>query len=356
MNSRLKTSKKDQVAFFASVKSISGKGWKELADMCDISDRTLRDWSRAKYFAPYKQYVLLNKKFSVPLPEKFKLIDRFWYVSKGAKLGGLRRYQLHGAFGDQESRKKGGIASQQNRRIDPDKYRSLGCIVRKNFVYPELSDDLAELVGIFLGDGCIGDYQVKVTLNREDDRNYAFFVSSLIKKVLKEKPTWSERDNNTINLTLSGVNLIEILEDLGLRRGNKIKNKIKFPEWILNDNNFRRSCIRGLFDTDGGLYFHRHSKWKDKKPYLGWCFTSHSPPLLNDYYESLKILDLSAKKVADKHLYMYSVNNIVKYFKVVGSNNLKNFERFKYYISIRSSAKRISEEHGLKLRRGAPNW
>ena len=73
MGYRLKTTKSNQKDFFRSVKAVSKKDWKNLAQLCQVSDRTIREWAKASYLAPFSKYLLLSKKFFIPLPKDYKL-------------------------------------------------------------------------------------------------------------------------------------------------------------------------------------------------------------------------------------------------------------------------------------------
>ncbi|MDR3582721.1 MAG: LAGLIDADG family homing endonuclease [Candidatus Pacebacteria bacterium] len=228
-----------------------------------------------------------------------------------------KRFEL----GTIESRIKGGKISQQRRREDPEKYRKSGCFTRKEFVTPPYSTELAEVIGIILGDGAISGYQIRISLDRHRDRKYADFIVDLMGKVLGEYPSYREREaDNTIALRISGVGLVEILEKLGMQRGDKIAHQVSFPQWIRENLVYSTACVRGLFDTDGGLYFHK----KKKRTYLGWCFASFSDPLLLDVMSTLQKLDFNVKKSGAHKLYMYSLESISRYFEVVGSHNPKN--------------------------------
>ena len=224
-------------------------------------------------------------------------------------------------LGTIESKIKGGKMSQQRRREDPEKYRQLGCNVRKIFKPPRYSKELAEVIGIILGDGSISKYQVRISLDRHRDREYAEFVTDAMGIVFGERPTQIiYKEHNVLALTISGVGLVEMLEGIGMQRGDKIRHQVSFPQWIREDLDYSTACVRGLFDTDGGLYFHK----KKQRDYLGWCFASFSTPLLSDVMNTLQKLGFNVKKSGVHKLYMYSLKNISRYFEIVGSHNPKN--------------------------------
>ena len=314
-----------QRKFFEEVKRRSGLSSSRLAREYNIGLRSLNDWRREKYNANYDTVVALGKRFRVPL-HGVETLDDYWYVRKGSSVGGKARYKLYGFLGTTEDRKKGGRVSQERRRRDPEKYRRLGCNIKKVFTKPPRSKKLAELVGILLGDGSINNYQVRVTLDRKVDRAYAIFVRNLMHRVLGERPSFMERsEDNTIALTISGTGLVEILEQTGLERGNKVVHQVDLPGWIRGRRNYAIACVRGLFDTDGGFYFHR----KGRKQYLGWCFASFSKPLLRSVMNILLSLGFNVKKSGEHKLFMYSLEHMSRYMRVVGSSNPKNIVKLR---------------------------
>ena len=338
--SRARFRKGEQINFFGEVLRRNDYTLTQLADRCGIVSRTLNDWMREKYLPNYETIQSLGKEFGISL-EHVEKLDSYWYVRKGAKKGGKIRYQLYGLLGTIKDRVKGGRVSQQHRREYPEKYRRLGCIVKKEFQIPHHSEKLAELMGIIMGDGSINDYQVRITLDRNADREYAVFVQNLMHRVFGERPSWIERrEDNTIMLTISGAGLVEVLERIGLRRGNKVVHQINFPRWLQSKPGYRIACVRGLFDTDGGLYFHK----KGRKLYLGWCFANSSKPLLQSVMDVLLSSGFNVKKSGEHKLYMYSLEHIGRYMRVVGSNNPKNAAKLKL---------RMEQDKVVSRRRGA---
>src|SRR3989344_7845843 len=116
----------------------------EFAQICGVSSRTIRDWKREKYLISDKVAQTISNTFYLKIPKQITKIDDYWYVSKGAHIGGLKRFKLYGQLGDVASRVKGGIVSQLRRKQNPEKYRLLGCKVRKEFIQIKKSTKLAE--------------------------------------------------------------------------------------------------------------------------------------------------------------------------------------------------------------------
>ncbi|MBI2590958.1 MAG: helix-turn-helix transcriptional regulator [Candidatus Blackburnbacteria bacterium] len=321
-----------QVEFFKSIRESSGLSANELAGFCKVSPRTIRDWSRAKFTPSELAVLFLSKKFSVELPIGVKVVDDFWYGLKGSRKGALRRMELYGPPGTPEGRHKGGIISQLKRKQNPKKYRLLNCNLRKKFNLRK-SAELAEAIGIILGDGCITANQVRITVSKSVDYLFAKNIQSLFLKVFGEKPSWHTYPRtNVILLTISGTNLVKKLKSIGLVQGNKVRQQVEIPDWIWLKTEFQKACIRGLMDTDGGCYFHTHQTNGLLYKNFGLCFTNHSFPLVEGVYKMLKSLDLKCYFGRQgKAVYIYDFNHIQRYFSLIGSSNPKNLDKLEHY-------------------------
>lgn len=125
--------------------------------------------------------------------------------------------------------------------------------------------ELAEFVGILLGDGCITTYRmkyktriimqnrVKITLDSEVDKDYVFFVKDIMAKILKVEPLIRKRKGeNTIDvLSFKKSSVDFLIEEVGLKKSPK-KFKAIIPEKFRNGM-YGLKVLRGYFDTDGAL-------------------------------------------------------------------------------------------------------
>ena len=324
-----------QNQYLSEIKQISGLSVDKLAFLCSVSPRTFRDWLRGKYNISENASSILQSKTGIKLPEDIEIVNDYWYITKGARKGALRRMELYGSLGTKEGRRKGGINSQLRRKENPELYRLLGCNLRKEFKVNYPSILFAEIAGIILGDGGMTDYQLRITVSSLVDGPYATFIISLFKKVFGQEPSWHKCSCcNSIDITLSGVGLIEELERWGFVRGDKVKHQVGFPKWIWSDIEFQKACVRGLMDTDGGCYFHKHKSNHLVYRNFGMCFANESLPLIISMAKVLKSLGI--KFSLDKkstRIYIYSFTEIKKYFKLIGSHNAKNVEKFNSYLN-----------------------
>ena len=132
--------------------------------------------------------------------------------------------------------------------------------------FPSLCDNkLAEFSGIMLGDGSIGIYEcrngkgktiqhrVKISLNSNNELEYAEYIGNLIEDLFSLKPLKRFRiKENTLDLLIFRKDVVNFLTtELGLLLSPKM-NRAKIPKIYLN-NSFELLVLRGYFDTDGCL-------------------------------------------------------------------------------------------------------
>ncbi|MEW6102010.1 MAG: LAGLIDADG family homing endonuclease [Candidatus Omnitrophota bacterium] len=125
---------------------------------------------------------------------------------------------------------------------------------RQQVHYRKLSKntDLAELIGIVLGDGNLYKHlrteSLRVICNSKEVA-YIRHISSLIKKIFHKTPSVIKRKNE--NATVVCLYQCKISTRLGLPCGNKIMNNVGIPHWIFFNEEYAISCLKGLFETDG---------------------------------------------------------------------------------------------------------
>lgn len=75
--------------------------------------------------------------------------------------------------------------------------------MKQNFSYVvSQSKELAELIGILLGDGHIGNYQISVTLNLTTDVAYSQYVISLFEMVFACRVSVIDRVSHNCRIVL----------------------------------------------------------------------------------------------------------------------------------------------------------
>ncbi|HUS60272.1 MAG TPA: LAGLIDADG family homing endonuclease [Nevskiaceae bacterium] len=322
MEIRLKFLPGKQRDFLLQVAEKSGLPTDELARLAGVVPRSYRDWKREKLTMSCKGAEIFCERFNLVLPEgKGKMITRWKEARRRAsQKGGHSRYKKYGDFGTLEGRRKGG-------RTALNILRKRGIIPwPKEFKFPsDFSDQLAEFVGILLGDGGLTPGQVCITLNSVADKDYVPFVIFLGKHLFGEEPRVSKRsDSKALMICYSGVALVKYLIKIGLKTGNKVKQQVDVPGWIKLSKEYRVACLRGLMDTDGGVFLHRYRVGGKLYTYKKICFSNRSIPLLYFAAKVMGELGLSPKvidKVENKKVWLYNKDEVEQYLKLVGTHN-----------------------------------
>jgi intein/homing endonuclease len=202
---------------------------------------------------------------------------------------------------------------------------------RKSVSLPLESKELAELLGIIYGDGAIGNnWQLVISLNSIKDAHYAGYVSTLIEQLFSISPVVRKRPNqNTLVVVLTSTTIIDYLVQKGAVRGRKLSSQHTIPEWIYRKEEFLKYFIRGLVDTDGCIYLHRHRIKEKNYVNIGLCFTNYSQELTASIAEVIKNNNIKAY-VTDhgKRIYLYSASAVESYLLEFGSSNKRILDKY----------------------------
>ena len=309
-------------------KFISCLSIKEIAELCNLSERTIRDWRREKFLMELNALRKICKKTGIRFPSNIKLKDDYWYIVNGSSAGGIAVFKKYGRIGgDPEYRKKKWYEWWESKGRYK-KHPLIGTI--KPIKKPKFSKDLAEFAGIIMGDGGIASDQVTITLHYKDDREYGKFVTDLIKRLF-DVPIGihCNKKYSVTNFTVSRTELVRFcLDKIGLKQGNKIKQQIDIPNWIKLNKSYSIACVRGLVDTDGCIFKHRYKVNGKFYNYKKLVFTSYSKPLRQSVFIIMKNIGLNPRLARNRDVHLDSVQDMKTYFKFIGSHNPKHLNKY----------------------------
>jgi len=158
-------------------------------------------------------------------------------------------------------------------------------ILRKQSFHLKQNGDLAELIGVILGDGYIGKFPRTEILAIFSNLNNPGFIKRytlLIKKVFGKDPTVSKRnDSKCVKISIYQK---EISKRLGIPIGARKNQNIKIPSWILKNKKYLKRYLRGLYEAEGSICVHRPTYT------YKFLFANRNESLLNNVYQALKIL------------------------------------------------------------------
>lgn len=286
--------------------------WAGLARYLQISPSTLANWYKCERLLPKEIFSSLEQITGVTIPKPTLLNDN-WGQSKGGKV-------VWSNYGRRPINKHPG-------------YDKNGVSLAKKFLLPLFSIDLAEFVGIMLGDGSISRDQISVTLGYTTDKKYVPYIRKLINRLFQtETSIYRTKIKDAIRIRASGVNLVKNLLTLGLVQGNKIKQQFDIPNWIQQKEEYIKACIRGMIDTDGCVH-RKVRKARNGFEYrsIGITFCSASCPLQKSFMQLLDNLGFKGA-ISGRTIYLCGEEQVKRYVDEIGFSNPKHLCRYRNFL------------------------
>ncbi len=198
-----------------------------------------------------------------------------------------------------------------------------------------LKEDLAELIGAYIGDGFTNayrsSYKVQFAGHAILDKEYhEKFLLRVIKSISSDcNPIITTKDNTT-RLTLNSKELHTLLtKRFGFPAGKKTFT-VKIPNEILNSKNktILYSCLRGIFDTDGYSFFDKRKTYT--LPYVRIGLHMESKPLMQQVFQILT--DAKINTTMARHGTLLQINGIKecrKFMSLVGFRNQRHLAKLR---------------------------
>ncbi|MBR9692213.1 hypothetical protein GOV06_05515 [Candidatus Woesearchaeota archaeon] len=215
--------------------------------------------------------------------------------------------------------------------------------MKSNIKLPtQMSEDLAELIGIILGDGNLHKKYNLITIvgSLEDIHYYKNRVIPLIKSLFNINPKLRKRnDRNAYYIDFYSKDVMDFLVKVGLKREHKKSAGI--PKIIKENDKLLIPLLRGLFDTDGCLKFSKQTRDYNYYPRIRLCF--QDSPLIKDLKDVFKKINFNYgfNKDARFNTFYFEISgksNLEKWMKLIGMNNPVHkskylfWKKFGYYI------------------------
>ena len=215
----------------------------------------------------------------------------------------------------------------------------------------KIDGDMAELLGIHIGDGCISrtsnyaEYYLGGDITEEVDyhKNWVepLFNRKVMNPVLKKNVQYKFHPKVRVyGFYIFNKKIVEFFEEFGISAGSKIS--IRVPKEIMKNSQLSKRFLRGLFDTDGSIYFDRNKSLKANKnnrPIIK--LGTVSKYLIKDVYILLKNLSFhprikkpySGKRNKNPvfNVLIYRVGDISRYIEEIGFKNPKHYTKWQIY-------------------------
>lgn len=137
-----------------------------------------------------------------------------------------------------------------------NRMKSLGIIPNG---YPSLphSGDLAEYIGVMLGDGNISRFprtERIILVSNANNPGFIRYYAILTEKLFNKKPgVYNIKNVNAVRITLYQK---ELSKRLGIPTGNRSKINLKMQGWIYENRTFLIRFLKGLFEAEGSFSIH----------------------------------------------------------------------------------------------------
>lgn len=196
----------------------------------------------------------------------------------------------------------------------------------KRIKIPVINEKFAEFIGVYLGDGTLTPYSIKIAGDKRYDLPYFDYLKKLAFELfnLKGSIYYDKRSNTMCLVFFSKILSNYFTENLNLQVGDKIRNNSLIPSFIMEDLSLSIACLRGLVDTDGSI-----SRRGRNGSQFTVTFTNFNINLLLQVKEISDELDLfTFFSEKDKFIGTNKAEKIKEYFRKIGSSNLRHIIRY----------------------------
>lgn len=150
---------------------------------------------------------------------------------------------------------------------------------------------MAEILGVILGEGHL-DMKTLTIAGNSDELEHYIYLNKKIKELFGlDSKILKIKNQNSMQLRIYSTELINFLITNNFVLGDKIKNKESLPKWIFDKPEYIGGALRGLLDTDGGIY---QKQKKYKRAIIE--FQTESPYIRANIYEMLRKLGFAPSK------------------------------------------------------------
>ncbi len=319
--------------FFESVKTaISLNSWRQVAKHFGMS-RTHFQYHQYGYLTmPKEQFdsflQVLPKERQEYFLKKISTKPKNW----GAKIGGKKTYSTHpGLFEKGRS-----LAGKESKNRKPSYICNSGV---------ELSKELCEFLGAFIGDGHSYSHGkhfcVCISGNHLLDYEYLTKrIPFLVQLFCNAKPCFKKRKENlgfSVNFH-SRAFYSFIVDRFHFPKGVKTYT-VKIPDEIMSsDEKFIFAAIRGIFDTDGCVFLDKREKYLKHYPRITLQIASKNlhtqlKDFLSKHFSLYTYAQLRKReKIRSNPIYaieIYGHSQIEKWMKLIGFSNSRHLSKIK---------------------------
>jgi hypothetical protein len=306
-------------AFFSELKKKFG-AWANTTNHFSLYKSRMEKFRTGNYSLPYFQFMSFLE--CLDIKNKAYFLNNVYYKEKnwGQIKAGNITYKKHKSIFD--------IGRKQATHKNSTKY--------KFDLNTPLTNELAEFIGAFIGDGFTNHYgRMHMVQFAGDSRYDSQYLENRLGSILRKLcpnvyiSYRNIKNQNTIRMTIYAKELhILLTKRFGFPCGKKTYT-VKIPDEILNSDKTKiNSCIRGIFDTDGCVFFDKRESYS--KPYLRICLNLANVDLIKQINNLLLEQDIvSTVGSNSKRLQINGFNNCKLFIEKIGFSNDRHLSKIK---------------------------
>lgn len=201
-----------------------------------------------------------------------------------------------------------------------------------------ITENIAELIGAIIGDGCISykptihQYFVEIVGNITEEKDYFEHLKRIILQEFNLTVSIKIRERGLRLRIYSKKFVTFLVDDLKLIPNKEKCQNIFIPEIIFSNQSLLNYCLRGIADTDGSLFL-ANKGYRQNYPTIELSTTSIrlAEQIREGLSKQFRIGFRSYKPGRFKRIYRISLNgdNMVdKWVKEIGFSNRRNLNRY----------------------------
>ena len=201
-----------------------------------------------------------------------------------------------------------------------------------------LNSEICEFIGAFIGDGYLSSsrrtYTIGISGDQKLDEDYLKnYLKPLVQRNFPfvEPRLYYRTDENTLMLKVNSKRLYSFFTNLGFKKGKK-SSSVKIPSEILNNDEFMSATLRGIFDTDGCIFFDKRKAYKN--PYPRITLQLASLVLIDQIEQQLSknftlYVNKSNRDGYRNYVEIYGLKQLERFLKKVGLSNKRHLDKVK---------------------------
>lgn len=206
--------------------------------------------------------------------------------------------------------------------------------------YP--SEDLAEFVGILIGDGYLHNnkkkYVIGIVGNPKTDLNYFLKIQKMVLGLFNVN-TKIRKIGRGLRLVFNSKGVFSFLIMIGMEYGKGKGERVNIPKSLLIDKKISGKLLRGVFDTDGTI-FTSYKKGSPEYPCIELtttspCLAIQTKELLSEKgfrVAGIRKYNYKNSKLISHKVSLYGIKNILRWNNDIGFSHTQKNEKLQNII------------------------